>query len=55
MLDLVSIFNAFDMKYDKKNDKDIYDYTNEGILATRGGNYIKPSNYALYSVDRRMQ
>lgn len=24
-------------------------------VATRSGNYIKPSNYALYSVDRRMQ
>ncbi len=24
--------NAFDMKYDKKNDKDIYDCTNEGIF-----------------------
>ena len=24
--------NAFDMKYDKKNDKDIYECTNEGIF-----------------------
>ena len=50
--------NAFDMKYDKKNDKDIYDCTNEGIfiacmgLSKRAVNITRENiDYYLQSID----
>ena len=50
--------NAFDMKYNKKNDKDIYDCTNEGIfiacmgLSKRANCITKENiNYYLQSID----
>lgn len=50
--------NAFDLKYDKKNDKDIYDCTNEGIfiacmgLSKRAVNITRENiDYYLQSID----
>ena len=50
--------NAFDMKYNKQNDKDIYDCTNEGIfiacmgLSKRATNITKENiKYYLQSID----
>lgn len=50
--------NAFDMKYNKKNDKDIYDCTNEGIFIacmglSKRATYISKENidYYLQSID----
>lgn len=50
--------NAFDMKYNKKNDKDIYDCTNEGIfiacmgLSKRANCITKENiNYYLQSIE----
>lgn len=50
--------NAFDMKYGKKNDKDIYDCTNEGIfiacmgLSKRATNITRENiNHYLQSID----
>lgn len=50
--------NAFDMKYNKKNDKDIYDCSNEGIFIacmglSKRATYITKENidYYLQSID----
>lgn len=50
--------NAFDMKYSKKNDKDIYDCSNEGIfiacmgLSKRAGSIRKDNiNYYIQKID----
>lgn len=50
--------NAFDMKYSSKNDKDIYDCSNEGIFIacmglSKRADYINQDNveYYLQSID----
>ena len=45
--------NAFDMQYNKKNKKDIYDFSNEGIFIacmglSKRANYIDPDNVEYY-------
>lgn len=45
--------NAFDMQYNRKNRKDIYDCSNEGIFIacmglSKRANYIEPDNIDYY-------
>lgn len=47
--------NAFDMKYDKKNDKDIYDCTNEGIFIACMGLSKRAVNITRENIDYYLQ
>lgn len=47
--------NAFDMKYDKKNDKDIYDCTNEGIFVACMGLSKRAVNITRENIDYYLQ
>ena len=47
--------NAFDMKYGKKNDKDIYDCTNEGIFIACMGLSKRATNITRENIEKYLQ
>lgn len=47
--------NAFDLKYDKKNDKDIYDCTNEGIFIACMGLSKRATNITSENIEYYLQ
>ena len=47
--------NAFDMKYNKRNDKDIYDCTNEGIFIACMGLSKRANKITKENIDYYLQ